>query len=61
MVTPSVPPDIVGVYVASVSTDEKELNTLVILQETDLGKISWEAPGIAFKDCFVNISKDRLA
>lgn len=55
--TVTVPPDLVVVYIASNSGTKNEINRLIALQTTDLGKFSTDSEGLAFKNCFVNLCK----
>lgn len=57
--THSVPQDIVIVNVNSEVNKHHELNSLISLQETDLGAHSCEVPGMAFKNCYINLYRNR--
>lgn len=57
--TYSVPQDMVVVNVNSSVSEDNNLNSLISLQDTDLGALSCEVPGMAFKNCYINLYRNR--
>lgn len=55
--SPSVPPDVVSVYLGCDARNDMELNELISLIDTDLGRLCSGAKGLAFNSTQVNLAR----
>lgn len=55
--SPTIPQDIVVTWMGVLDRNGKEINSLISFSETDLGEISFGSRGIAFDNCFVNLTR----